>query len=137
LDVQAKHIQLNSAYLAWAKAAAPYSAAASNETYETEDNQTIGGTTSTSPLKLGVYIGPLDEDADEHYTIAFLFKLERGSRDFSTAKGKFNELTTKLKGQAPTGTVNVTAPYYGAKVTGAAGTITTTNGSLEVFLPKA
>lgn len=137
MDLEASHIHLNEAYTTWAKAAAPYSPNASSEVYETEDGQDIGGSTSSAPLKLAIWIGPYDPDADKHLTLAWLFRLERGSRDHTTAKGKFNELTTKFKGQAPAGTVAVADTMYGAKVTGVAGNITTTNGSLEAWLDKA
>lgn len=145
-DLEFKHIHLTKAVTDWAKVAAPFSSSSvGTETYDVEDGPQIGGSTSTSPTKLFVWIGALDDTTDPdnpiRYTVAQLFKLARGSRDHTTARGKYNELNSKFVGEAPKGNVPVVAAKYGttnkpAQVTAPTTTnITTSTGKIEEWYP--
>lgn len=138
-DLEVKHIHLSEAYTTWAAVATPFDPnavqAAGGATYDKETD-TDAASLSTALYKVCVYIGPLDEDSGDCYTLAFLAKLARGNRDFATAKLKYNELTSKLVGQVPSGTISIVAAKYGSLVTGADTSITATAPTSEQWLAK-
>jgi hypothetical protein len=138
-DLDLKHALFTEAFLTWYAAASPYDAAGSAAaTLDLDTGTTLGGgTSSTAPEYMMVAAITEDPDSDKIVVCMNKVQIEKGSADISTAKGKYNEVTTKLKGITCTGDTVVADTKYPAVVDGVSKTLTKTVPSFYNYLPKA
>lgn len=138
-DLDLKHANFSEAFLTWYATASPYDpAGTAGATLDLDTGTTLGGgTTGSAPTYLMVAAITEDTDSTKVAVCMNLVTIEKGSADISTAKGKYNEVTSKLKGIAPTGDVAVADTKYPAIVDGIAKTLTKTVPSFYNYLPKA
>lgn len=139
-DLDLKHAEFSEAFLTWYATASPYDpAGTAGATLDLDTGTTLGGTgaTGSSPTYLMVAAITKDMDGGKIATCMNLVTIDKGSADISTAKGKYNEVTTKLKGVAPTDDVAVADTKYPAVIAGVAKTLTTTVPSFYNYLAAA